>query len=72
MHLADKCGKHVALFEVEVVAGAIEVGGHDANKVGAVLQVVAFAHFDARYLGNRVGLVGILKLRCQKISYNFV
>jgi hypothetical protein len=47
---------------VVVVAGAVEVGGHDAAVVGAVagavLAVVAFAELDAGDLGDGVGFVG--------------
>ena len=53
----------MAILQVEVVVGAIEVGGHHGNIVGAVLQVVALAHLEARNLGNSVLLVGVLQGR---------
>ena len=46
---------------MEVVVGAIEVGGHHGNVVGAVLQVVALAHLEAGNLGNGVLLVGVFQ-----------
>ena len=51
----------MAVLQVEVVVGAIEVGGHHGNIVGAVLQVIALAHLQAGYLGNGVLLVGVLQ-----------
>jgi len=59
---ADQCGDDMRVFRVVVVAGAVEVGGHDAAVVdavaGAVLAVVTFAEFDAGDLGDGVGFVG--------------
>jgi hypothetical protein len=37
----------VRVGKVEVVAGAVEVGGHDGEVSGAVLAVVAPAYLDA-------------------------
>ena len=56
-------GHHVAVLQVEVIIRTIEVGGHDGNVVGAVLQVVALAHLEAGNLGNGVLLVGVLQGR---------
>ena len=59
---ADQRRDDVGIFRVVVVAGAVEVGGHDAAIVGAValavLAVVAFAEFDAGDFGDGVGFVG--------------
>jgi len=54
----DERRDHVAVFGVVVVAGAVEVGGHDAAVVAPVLPVKALAEFDARDLGDGIGLVG--------------
>ena len=55
-------GRHdMGVLEVEVVVGTIEVGGHDSDIVGAILQVVALAHLQACNLGNGVRLIGILQ-----------
>ena len=51
----------MAVLQMEVVVGAIEVGGHHGNIVGAVLQVVALAHLQASNLGNGILLVGVLQ-----------
>ena len=61
MKTANERGNDVAVIGVVVVAGAIEVGGHDAAVVDpvacAVLAVVAFAELDAGNFGNGVGLI---------------
>ena len=46
---------------MEVVVGAVEVGGHHGNVVGAVLQVVALAHLQAGNLRDGILLVGVLQ-----------
>jgi hypothetical protein len=62
----DQRGHHVAVLQVVVVAGPVQVARHHAAVVdavrGAVLPVVALAQLDARDLGDRVGLVGRLQL----------
>ncbi len=55
-------GRHnMAVLQMEVVVGAVEVGGHYGNIIGAVLQVVALAHLQACNLGNGILLVGIFQ-----------
>ena len=58
---ADERGQNVGVGEVEVVSGAVEVGGHGGEIAGAVLPVVAPAHLDAGDLGEGVGAVGGLE-----------
>src|SRR5690606_19383582 len=41
--------------------GSVKIGGHHRNKIGAVLQIIAFAGLDSRDFGNGVGLVGIFE-----------
>ena len=52
---------HMAVFKMEVVIGAVEVRRHHSEIVGAVLQVVAFAHLEASNLCDGVFLVGVLE-----------
>ena len=61
IHLAHHGGHHVAVFQVEVVVGAIEVRGHHGDVVGAVLQVVTLAHLETRNLSDGVFLVGVFE-----------
>ena len=49
--------------QIEIVVGAIQVGGHHRNEVGTVLQVVALAKLDAGNLGDRIRLIGIFERR---------
>lgn len=58
MKAANECGDDVAVVGVVVVARAVEVGGHDAAVVSAVLAVVRLAEFDAGYFGHGIGFVG--------------
>ena len=47
--------------QIEVVAGAVEVGRHRRDEVAAVLPAVGLAQLDAGDLGDRVPLVGRLE-----------
>lgn len=58
MKLADQRGDDMAVFRVVVVAGAVKVGWHYGEEFGAVLPVVAPAHFDAGDLGQGIRAVG--------------
>ena len=51
----------MAGLQVEVVAGAVQVGRHEREVVGAVLAVEAAAQLDAGDLGDGVGAVGLLQ-----------
>ena len=53
---------HMAVLQVEVVVRPVQVGRHHSYIVGAILQVVALAHLQSRYLGNGIFLVGVLQL----------
>ena len=59
-------GQHMAVLQVEVIVGSIQVGRHHRYVVRAVLQVEAFAHFQSGNLGNGIRFVGIFQRRCQQ------
>ncbi len=52
---------HMAVFQMEIVIGAIEVCRHHGEVVGTILQIVAFAHLEASNLCDGVFLVGVLE-----------
>ena len=51
----------MAVFQVEIVIGAVQICRHDGDVVGAVLQVETFAHFQPCYFGNGIGFVGVFQ-----------
>ena len=59
----------MAVLKVEVVVGPVEVGRHNGDIVGAVLQIVRFAHLQSGYLGNGIFLVGVLQRRCEQTVF---
>ena len=61
VRLAHQCGQHVAVGEVVVVVRAVEVGGHGAHVLAAVLVVVGLGELDAGDLGDGIRLVGRLQ-----------
>ena len=58
VEFADQRRQDMGGFQVEIVVGAVEVGGHDRDVGGPVLAVVGVAHLDAGDLGDGVGRVG--------------
>ena len=62
-------GDYVAVFGVEVIVLAVEVGGHCAAIVPAILAVVTFAEFDASNFGNGIGLIGWLECSGQQCIF---
>ena len=69
-HEAKLRGNDMAVGRVVVVAGAVQVGRHRSEELGAVLAVVAPAHFHAGELGQRVGrLVGSSGPVSRQISF---
>jgi hypothetical protein len=69
MRLADQRRQHVAVVEVVVVVGAVQVGRHDADVLPAVLIVVGITQLDAGDLGDGVGLVGGLQRAGEQVIF---
>ena len=69
MEAADQCRDHMAVGGVIVVVWAIEVGGHDADIVGAVLTVQELAILQTGDLRQRIGLVGLFQLTGQQAVF---
>ena len=44
-------------FEIEIVAGTVEVGRHRRDEIGAVLPAIGLAQLDPGDLGDRVPFV---------------
>ena len=59
----------MAVGGMVVIVGAVEVGGHDADIVSAVLAVQELAVFQAADLGQGVGLVGLFQLAGQQAAF---
>ena len=55
-------GRHdMRCLQVEIVAGTVQIGRHDAAIVRAMLSVVAFTQLYSRDLGDRIGFVSRLQ-----------
>ena len=59
----------MAVFQVEVVIGAVEIGGHYGDVVGAVLQVEALAQLQTGNLGDGIRFVGVFQGRGQQAIF---
>ena len=53
--------RNVAVLRMIIVARPVEIGRHHRDEVGAILQPIGFAQFDAGDLGDRVPLIGRLQ-----------
>src|SRR3569832_1999210 len=58
VELAQSRGQHVRGIEIEVVAGAVEIGGQHRHVTAAVLAAVGLTELDPRDLRYRIPLVG--------------
>ena len=58
---ANQAWQHMAIGGVVVIARAIEIGGHQADRIEAHLLAQGAAKFDAGDLGDRIPLVGGLQ-----------
>ena len=63
MEATDEGGKDMGVLGVVVVIGAIEVGRHDGDIVGAILTVEELAVLQTANLSQGISLVGLLQLR---------
>ena len=61
MEAADEGGQHMAAGGVIVVARPVEIGGHQADGIKAVLAPQGFRELDAGNFGDGVPLVGWLQ-----------
>ena len=68
MELPDEGRKDMTGLQVEVVAGAIQVGRHDRDESFAVLGPVGLAHLDARDLCHRIGFVGGFEMTAKQLT----
>jgi hypothetical protein len=58
---ADQGREDVGILQMKVVAGAIDIGGHDRDEARAVLAIVGLAQLQPGNLGDRVRFVGRLE-----------
>lgn len=56
----DESCQHMAILQVEVVMGAIHIGGDDRGKEAAMLLMVSLVHDVNHPLGHAVAIVGVM------------
>ena len=69
INLSHHCRHYVRVLEVEVVVRTIEIGRHHCDIVGAILQIIAFAHLQSRDFRDGVFLVGVFQGRCEQCVF---
>jgi len=69
MQFSDEGRDDVACEEIVVVAGAVEVGGHDGQESRAVLLIEELTEFQAGDFGDGVGFVGGFQGACQQVGF---
>jgi hypothetical protein len=69
VELAEEGGQDVGGLQVVVVVGPVEVGGHGADEVAAMLAPEGLAELDAGDLGDGVPLVGGLERPGQEVFF---
>jgi hypothetical protein len=61
MEAADQGSHHMAVRGVVVITGPIEIGGHQADRIKAVLPAQRLTQLDASDLGDRIPLISGLQ-----------
>ena len=69
VYLAYHGGEHVAAFQVEVVVGAVKVGGHHGNVVRTILKIELSHIFQSGYFGDGIGLVRVFQRRSEECVF---
>ena len=59
--LAHHGRQYVTVLQMEVVIRSVQIGRHDGDIIGAVLQVETFTHFQSRNLCDGIRFVGIFQ-----------
>ena len=69
MEAADQRGHHMAVGGMVVIVGAVQVGGHHADVVGAILAVQELAVFQAADFSQSISFVGFFQLAGQQAVF---
>lgn len=56
----DESCQHMAILQVEVVKGAVDIGGDDWGEGAAMLLIVGLVHDVHHPLGHAVAIVGVV------------
>src|SRR6266566_7049864 len=67
MKSSDQRGQNVRVLQIIIVVRSVQVRGHGADKLAAILPAVSLAHFQTGDLGNGVPLVGRLQRAAQQV-----
>ena len=71
MEFPNECRQNVARLQIEIVAGAIQVSGHQADSTKTVLLTIGLGQFDAGNFRDRILLVGWLQLPRQQVLLSY-
>src|SRR5215469_612708 len=69
MKAANQRGQHVRRLEIEIVARAVKVRGHERNGVESILRAIGRAQLESRDLGDGVGFVGGFQRASEQIFF---
>src|SRR5262245_22236372 len=57
--LTDKCGDDVRLFEVEMIARAVEIGDQGVDRIEPVLLAIGPRHYDQHLFRETIRRIGL-------------
>ena len=69
MEFADQGGQHMGVLQIKIITGSVQVGGHQADGIEAVLLMIGLTHLNARDLGHRIPLIGGLQLTGKQMLF---
>ncbi len=56
-------------FQIKIIIGTIQIGGHGTDKIGTILAVIRLAHFDTGNFGNRIRFIGGFQFPGEQILF---
>src|SRR5205823_7864978 len=69
MKAANQGRQNVRIVQIEIVAGTVQIGRHEANRVESELTAVRLTQLDPCDLGYRVPFVGGLQWASEKVLF---
>src|SRR5271163_5057442 len=67
MEFSDQGRENVRVLEIEVVAGTVEISGHERDGIETILLLVGLTHLDSGDFRDGVPLIGWFKCARQQV-----
>ncbi len=69
MEFADQGGQDMGVLQIKIISGSVQISGHQADGIKAVLLVIGLAHLDTGDFGHGIPLIGRLQLASEEMLF---